>query len=184
MALSRPRTVSRCESLVTVSMPSPPAGLVPARITLRTKPGSSCAISWAIMPPIENPSRSTCSKPRARMNVSASVAISWIVSGVLLVEAPTPRLSNVIIRCWAAMPSTTRASQLSSTAARWVRNTTRTPVFGPSSRPGWRLMIRSRPARSVPRAAHDDGGHDAAVPRPRRSPVRRRAPRARPRRRP
>jgi hypothetical protein len=37
---------------VTLSMPSPPAGPVPARIILRTSRGSSCAITWAIMPPI------------------------------------------------------------------------------------------------------------------------------------
>jgi hypothetical protein len=43
------------------------------------------------MPPIENPSRSTCSRLRARMNVTASVAIAWIVSGVFPVEAPNPR---------------------------------------------------------------------------------------------
>ena len=113
---------------MTFVMPSPPAGPVPARISLRTNCGSSCAITWAIMPPIEKPSRSTRSRPSARMNVTASLAIAWIVSGVLPVEAPTPRLSKVITRCCAAMPSTTRGSQLSRTAARWVRKTTGTPV--------------------------------------------------------
>ena len=44
---------------VTLSMPSPPAGPVPARIILRTSRGSSSAITWAIIPPIENPKRST-----------------------------------------------------------------------------------------------------------------------------
>ena len=68
------------------------------------------------------------------MKVTASFAIASIVSGVEPVEAPTPRLSKVMTRCFAAMPSTTRGSQLSSTAARWVRKITGTPVFGPSSR--------------------------------------------------
>ena len=39
--VSSPRTVSRCESRVTLLMPSPPAGPVPARISLRTSCGSS-----------------------------------------------------------------------------------------------------------------------------------------------
>ena len=82
--------VSRFEILVTFLMPSPPAGPVPARISLRTSCGSSCAITWAIMPPVENPKRSTWSKPRARMKVTASLAIAAMVSGVEPVEAPTP----------------------------------------------------------------------------------------------
>src|SRR2546428_10604151 len=44
---------SRFEIAVTFSMPSPPAGPVPARISLRTSCGSSCTITWAIMPPME-----------------------------------------------------------------------------------------------------------------------------------
>ena len=66
------------------------------------------------------------------MKVTASLAISSMVAGVEPVEAPTPRLSKVMTGCWAAMPSTTRGSQLSRTAARWVRKTTGTPVPGPS----------------------------------------------------
>src|SRR5438445_2186047 len=53
---------------------------------------------------------------QARRAFTASFAIASIVSGTVPVEAPTPRLSNVITRCVAAMPSTTRGSQLSSTA--------------------------------------------------------------------
>ena len=68
------------------------------------------------------------------MKVTASFAIAWMVFGVVPVEAPTPRLSNAMTRCLAARPSTTRGSQLSRTAARWVTRTTGTPVFGPSSR--------------------------------------------------
>ena len=68
------------------------------------------------------------------MNVTASLAISSIVVGVDPLEAPTPRLSKAMTRCLAAMPSTTRGSQLSRTAARWVRKTTGTPVLGPSWR--------------------------------------------------
>ena len=50
-------------------------------------------------------------------------------------DAPMPRLSNVITWCSAAKPSTTRGSQLSRTAARWTRNTTGVPgLFVPSSR--------------------------------------------------
>ena len=64
----------------------------------------------------------------------AKDAIASIVLGVEPLEAPTPRLSNVMTRCRVAMPSTTRGSQLSSTAARWVRKMTGTPARGPSSR--------------------------------------------------
>ena len=66
------------------------------------------------------------------MKVTASLAISSMVVGVDPLEVPTPRLSKVMTRCLAAMPSTTRGSQLSRTAARWVRKTTGTPVPGPS----------------------------------------------------
>jgi len=44
---------------VTFSMPSPPAGPVPAMIILRASCGCCCAMTWAIMPPRENPNRST-----------------------------------------------------------------------------------------------------------------------------
>ena len=111
--VSSPRRVSRCESRVTFVMPSPPAGPVPARMTLRTSCGSSAAISWAIMPPIEKPRRSTFSRPSARMKATASCAIASMVLGVDPPEAPTPRLSKAMTRCRAAMPSTTRGSQLS-----------------------------------------------------------------------
>src|SRR5215210_7461627 len=40
---------------VTLSMPSPPAGPVPARIILRTSCGCCCAMTWAIMPPSDDP---------------------------------------------------------------------------------------------------------------------------------
>ena len=36
-----------------------PAGPVPAMIILRTSCGCCCTITWAIMPPMENPKRST-----------------------------------------------------------------------------------------------------------------------------
>jgi hypothetical protein len=68
------------------------------------------------------------------MKLTASRAISSIVVGVDPLDAPTPRLSNAMTRCFAAMPSTTRGSQLSRTAARWVRKITGTPVLGPSWR--------------------------------------------------
>ena len=41
------------------------------------------------------------------MNATASCAIASTVSGVLPCEPPTPRLSKVMTRCFAAMPSTT-----------------------------------------------------------------------------
>ena len=44
--------------------PSPPAGPVPARIILRTSRGCCCAITWAIMPPMEKPNRSTLIQSR------------------------------------------------------------------------------------------------------------------------
>jgi len=101
----------------------------------RTSCGAISTISCATMPPIENPKRSTWSKPMALMKVIASRAISSIdVAGDPL-DTPTPRLSNAITRCFAAMPSTMRGSQLSSTAARWMRNTTGGPGWSaPSSR--------------------------------------------------
>ena len=68
------------------------------------------------------------------LSIWRTLTRSPISGSRLEVEAPTPRLSNVMARCCAAMPSTTRGSQLSSTAARWVRKITGTPVFGPSSR--------------------------------------------------
>ena len=68
------------------------------------------------------------------MNATASFAIASMVSGVDPPDAPTPRLSKAMTRRLAAMPSTTLGSQLSRTAARWVRKTTGTPVVGPSSR--------------------------------------------------
>src|SRR6266511_213864 len=61
------------------------------------------------------------------MNVTASLAIAWIVSGVLPVEAPTPRLSKVMTRCFAANPSTTLGSQLSRVPAKCTRKMTGTP---------------------------------------------------------
>ena len=42
------------------------------------------------------------------MKVTASLAICSMVVGVAPLEAPTPRLSKVMTRCLAAMPSTTR----------------------------------------------------------------------------
>ena len=68
------------------------------------------------------------------MKATASFAISAIELGVLPSDAPTPRLSKVITRRCEAMPSTTRGSQLSRTAARWLRKMTGVPVRGPRSR--------------------------------------------------
>ena len=68
------------------------------------------------------------------MKVTASLAICSTVVGVVPLEAPTPRLSKVMTRCLAAMPSTTRGVPLSRTAAKWLRKTTGTPVLGPSCR--------------------------------------------------
>jgi hypothetical protein len=67
---------------VTLSMPSPPAGPVPAMIILRTSRGCCCAITWAIMPPSENPNRSTCPKPSARMKVVRVAAHLTLVPGI------------------------------------------------------------------------------------------------------
>src|SRR5713226_5053187 len=61
--------MSRYVTRATLLMPSPPAGPVPAMIILRTSCGSISTISCAIIPPIENPKRSTRSKPMALMNV-------------------------------------------------------------------------------------------------------------------
>ena len=119
---------------VTLLIPTPPAGPVPASTMRRTSCGSVSAMTWAIIPPIEKPTRSTRSKPRARMNPTASAAIASMVVGVVPLDTPTPRLSNVMTWRLATMASTTRGSQLSSTAARWVNKTTGTPPRGPNSR--------------------------------------------------
>src|SRR5918994_1378348 len=103
---------------VTLSMPAPPAGPVPARITFRTNRGSSCAITCEIKPPSEKPRRSTFPSPNARMNATASCAIAATEFGVEPSDAPTPRLSKAMTRRLDAMPSTTRGSHLSSSAAR------------------------------------------------------------------
>src|SRR2546422_6268206 len=70
--------MSRYVTRATLLIPSPPAGPVPAMIILRTSCGSISTISCAIIPPIENPKRSTRSKPMALMNVIASLAICSI----------------------------------------------------------------------------------------------------------
>ncbi|CKR46359.1 Uncharacterised protein [Mycobacterium tuberculosis] len=51
--------LSRIVPKVTLPMPTPPAGPVPARMILRTSCGSCCAITCATKPPNENPRRST-----------------------------------------------------------------------------------------------------------------------------
>lgn len=81
------------------------------------------------MPPIENPKRSTCLNPMAWIKVTASSAICSMEFDGEPLDAPTPRLSKAITWCLAAMPSTIRGSQLSSTAARWARSTTGVPPF-------------------------------------------------------
>ena len=133
--VSKPRNMSRYVTLATLLMPSPPAGPVPVMIILRTSCGFISTISCAIIPPIEKPNRSTWSSPMASMKVMASLAISSIDAAGAPLDAPTPRLSNVITRCFVANPSTTRGSQLSRTAARWMRKTTGVPeLSAPSSR--------------------------------------------------
>src|SRR5439155_18782878 len=49
-------------------------------------------------PPSEKPRRSTCSKPNARMNATASCAMAATEFGVAPSDAPTPRLSKAITR--------------------------------------------------------------------------------------
>jgi len=48
-----------------LSIPSPPCGPVPTRITRRTRSGRSNVTCWATKPPIEKPSRSICLSPSA-----------------------------------------------------------------------------------------------------------------------
>src|SRR2546430_5963125 len=86
--------MSRMVSDVTLSMPVPPAGPVPARMIFRTRCGSSCAITCEMKPPREKPSRSTCARPRARMKATASRAIASTDVGVLPSDAPMPWLSK------------------------------------------------------------------------------------------
>jgi hypothetical protein len=92
-------------------MPPPPAGPVPARISRRTSAGRMTASRCAMKPPSENPSRSTCFKPLASRNAAASRAISATLSGVTPPERPTPRLSKMMTRRVAAIPSRSAGSQ-------------------------------------------------------------------------
>ena len=64
----------------------------------------------------------------------ASSAMASMLSGVVPPDPPTPRRSTRMTRRSAAMPSTTAGSQSSRTAVKWCRNTTGTPVVGPTSR--------------------------------------------------
>ena len=75
----------------TLSMPVPPAGPVPARISRRTRVGSRSATSCATKPRSEKPRMSTRSSPSARIVATVSEAISATVSGGLPPEAPMPR---------------------------------------------------------------------------------------------
>src|SRR5437762_3881663 len=68
------------------------------------------------------------------MKATASRAIASTDVGVLPSDAPMPWLSKTMTRRLVAMPSTTRGSHLSSSAARWLRKMTGTPVPGPSCR--------------------------------------------------
>jgi hypothetical protein len=67
----------------------------------------------------EKPSRSVFESPKARMKATASVAISSMVSGVVPLEPPTPRLLKAMMRCFWARLSIVLGSQSSRTAVRW-----------------------------------------------------------------
>jgi hypothetical protein len=71
-------------------IPGAPFGPVAARISRRTSVGRTSAISCATKPPIENPSRSTRSRPSPVMNAIMCRAVSAIVLLGSLVDAPTP----------------------------------------------------------------------------------------------
>ena len=57
---------------------APPAGKVTASVRVRTRSGAASAISWAIAPPIETPSRWKESSSSASASASASAAMSAI----------------------------------------------------------------------------------------------------------
>jgi hypothetical protein len=94
------------------------SGPVPARMSLRTSVGSFVAITCEMNPPRENPIRSTCSRPSARVKAIASSAMAETVVGVRPLLPPMPRLSKVITRRSDAIPSMTRGSQSSRTAVK------------------------------------------------------------------
>ena len=85
----------------------------PAAVLAARSPGRSCR-RWRSQG--DRPVRSPAPGSRRR-RPGPSPAIE---SGVEPSDAPTPRLSKVITRCFAAMPSTTLGSQLSKTAAQVV----------------------------------------------------------------
>src|SRR3989344_6336855 len=90
------------------------------------------------------------------MKVIASSAICSMELDGEPLDAPTPRLSNAITWRWAASPSTTRGSQLSSTAARWTSRI--------SGVPPW-CLPSSRQAKATPPAEMDWVGAVAQVDR-------------------
>src|SRR5438270_1473477 len=96
------------------------------------------------------------------MKATASRAIASTDVGVLPSDAPMPWLSKTMTRRLVAMPSTTRGSHLSSSAARWLRKTTGTPVSGPSCR--YTNFVPPTPMRLVGAFLHGmlDPGCDCA----------------------
>jgi hypothetical protein len=88
------KTVGKVESLPSQRRRLAPAG----KKILRTSAGSFITITCGMDPPRENPIRSTCSSPSARMKAIASSAMAETLVGVQPLLPPTPRLSKVITR--------------------------------------------------------------------------------------
>ena len=75
---------------VTRSMPAPPAGPVPARISLRTSCGSCRAITCAIIAAQREPEQVDLLQTEGAHEHDGVSAIASIVAGVDPLEAPTP----------------------------------------------------------------------------------------------
>ena len=98
-----PRACKGCGEAAAAGKPAAPELLI-SKVRLCTRCGAKSARCWAIMPPMENPSRSTCLSPFALMKVMASSAICAMEFAGSPLDAPMPRLSKAITWCLAAMP--------------------------------------------------------------------------------
>ena len=103
---------------------------------MRTRAGRIRAIRCPTKLPMENPSRSTWLRSIALMKAIASCAICSTVLGVVPVDPPTPTLSKVITRRFAARSSMSAGSQLSRFPRKcWSRTSGRLSLpAGPVSR--------------------------------------------------
>jgi len=115
-------------------MPAAPAGAELASTADLMRSGTVSSISWAMKLPMEKPSRSKLSRPRADTKATAPVAIAATLLGVRPVDAATPTLSKAITLRLVASPSISAGSQLSSEPRKCCRSTSGIESSLPTSR--------------------------------------------------